>query len=227
MYKNLKVSLYLLLVFFLLGSFSILYTKDSKKNCEYEYFNGTATLKGNKHVSVVVEFTAKKQPFKQVKEFYIRGGQIERLGLKGYFGHDDILPVKIGRLVKGECEPKRHKIREEYYKVVQTEILWFNDDYTDKDHTKEVALIFQNFSALKRDFPNIVLKIHGHFDQRKQHEYSSDLALSYADTIKTMLIAKGLNATSLQTSAYHDDPMPDIDSKEIFERVSFKIKLNF
>ena len=225
--KYINLTFSLLFTLFLFGSVSNIYAQSDGDACTYVYFPAIATLKINKHVSTVVEFTSKTPPLKEVKEFYIRGGQLDRLGLKGYFGFDDILPAKIGHLVKGDCNQKSYKIREEYYKVVQTEIHWFNDDYTDKEHTEEVNHIYKNFAALKSDFPNATLMIYGHLDQRKQHEYSSNSALSYADTIKTMLIAKGLDAEALQTSAYHNDLIPDMDSKLIYEKVTFKIELNY
>ena len=227
MNKDIKVSLSSLLILFLLGSFSSIFAEDSKKPCAYEYFNAIATLKMNAHVSIFVEFSSKNPPFQEVKEFTIRNEQMKKLRPMGIFRSDELIPAKVGRIVKGICTQTTYKIREEYDKIVQTKILWFNDDYTDKDHSEEVKYIYKNFSALKYDFPDATLKIYGHFDKRKLHEYSSDHALSYADTIKKMLIKEGLSKESIQTFSYSNDTMPDVDSKKIYERVTFTIELNY
>lgn len=199
----------------------------SKNACKYEYFPAIATLIAHKHVSILVEFTAKNPPFKEVKEFYIRGGQLKKLGLNGYFGFDDILPAKVGHLTNGDCDPLSYKIREEYYNVVQKKILWFNNDNMDKDHSEEIKFIYKNFSALKHDFPNAILKIYGHFDKRTLHEHSSDYALFYADTIRQMLIKEGLSKEYMQTFSYSNEPMPDFNSKKIYDKVTFTIELNY
>jgi len=184
--------------------------------CSYYSYPAAATLKETKENAFSIEFKTRSS-HRTYKE---------RIPKAGILHLNKQLPIIVHRRTEGSCKPLSFNLQKEYLNIITTTILWFDSEYKKRDLAKEVQKLFKEFSLIKKDFPHAILNIYGHYDHRTLHEYSSDYALSYAQTVEKALIKKGIKKASLQSLAYHKDPFPDFHEKRVYERITFSVDIH-
>jgi peptidoglycan-associated lipoprotein len=102
----------------------------------------------------------------------------------------------------------------------------FNSHAIPRLEQKKLANIASGLQGILRDFPDVIIVIEGHCDDRGMAQYNEELGLQRANAVKQALLSRGFPDDRLRTASFsHRMPLcvtPDDRCRQKNRRVHFR-----